>query len=131
MPKSRHFLAASGRSLPVMPKDPRTRPTGDRLRAGSVHLLYEIEMFCALADFFETGEADQAVAGLPHQGLAVRNAMIESWAVHFRALTDFLWPPPLNAKADDVFAEDYIEGWAFDKNAWDLERRRVHKHVAT
>jgi len=73
---------------------PRRTPNREVLRAESSHLAYEIEMLCALADYFETGEVNRAVAGLRLHGIPVRNAVIESFALHVRQLIDFLSPPP-------------------------------------
>ena len=115
-----------------MPKQPRTRPTDDQLRAGSSHLLYEIEMFCVLADSFESGAVDRAVAGLPGLEMPVRNAVVESFAIHTRGLISFLSParPEVEPYEDDVFAKDYVDDWTFDTHRWKAERRRVNKHVA-
>ena len=36
-------------------------------------------MFCSIATYFETGVVDDAVQGVQHEGLVVRNALIESF----------------------------------------------------
>jgi hypothetical protein len=115
-----------------MPNQPRTRPTDDQLRAGSIHLLYEIEMFCALADSFESGAVDLAVSGLPGLEMPVRNAVVESFAIHTRGLISFLSPPRAKVEPweDDVFAKDYVDDWTFDTHRWKAERVRVNQHVA-
>jgi hypothetical protein len=57
-------------------------------RTASKHVLYEIEMFCSLASYFENGRVDDAVRDLQHEGLVVRNAMIEAFQLHARQLID-------------------------------------------
>ena len=64
--------------------------TAGDARAASEHVLYEIEMFCAIAAYFENGVVDVAVRGLQHEGLVVRNAMIEAFQLHARQLIDLL-----------------------------------------
>jgi hypothetical protein len=64
--------------------------TNEARRAESTHVLYEIEMFCALAWYFETGEVDRAVQGLELEGIVVRNAVIEAFQLHARQLIEFL-----------------------------------------
>jgi hypothetical protein len=62
-------------------------------RKPSEHVLYEIQMLCSLADYFETGAVDAAVARLPRAGLPARNALVESFAIHARQLIEFLTKP--------------------------------------
>ena len=116
-----------------MPKQPRTRPKDDQLRAGSIHLVYEIEMFCVLADSFESGSVDRAVAGLPGLEMPVRNAVVESFAIHTRGLISFLSRPRAKVESwqDDVFAKDYVDDWTFDTDRWKAERERVNQHEAS
>jgi hypothetical protein len=65
--------------------------TPDEARqAESKHVLYEIEMFCALARYFETGEVDRAVKFLEREGIVVRNALVEAFQLHARQLIEFL-----------------------------------------
>jgi hypothetical protein len=64
--------------------------SAEHLRSQSEHVLYEIEMFCALACYFESGEVDDAVRGLKGDGIVVRNAVIEAFQLHARQLIDFL-----------------------------------------
>ena len=59
-------------------------------RVASERVLYEIEMFCLIATYFETGVVDDAVRGLQHEGLVVRNALIEAFQPHARQLIDLL-----------------------------------------
>ena len=59
-------------------------------RAESKQVLYEIEMLCALARYFETGELDRAVRALEYDGIVVRNAVIEAFQLHARQLIEFL-----------------------------------------
>jgi hypothetical protein len=45
-----------------------TIDTAADARVASEHVLYEIEMFCSIATYFETGVVDDAVQGLQHEG---------------------------------------------------------------
>ncbi len=73
-------------------------------RAASEHVLYEIEMFCAIAAYLESGAVDAAVRELQHEGLVVRNAMIEAFQLHARQLIDFL----TGKDGRDMSASDFI-----------------------
>jgi hypothetical protein len=74
-------------------------------RAASEHVLYEIEMFCSIATHLETGVVDDAVRSLEHEGLVVRNAMIEAFQLHARQLIDLLTRPDRR----DMSASDFTE----------------------
>jgi hypothetical protein len=65
-------------------------PTPGARQAESKQVLYEIEMFCGLARYFETGEVDRAVQHLEREGIVVRNAVIEAFQLHARQLIEFL-----------------------------------------
>jgi hypothetical protein len=94
----------------------------------SEYLLYEIQMLCALADYFETGELDDAVKPLPHEGLPARNAAVEAFAVHARQLIEFL-----DGHDDrDMAAADFTRGpWSPPSSAEELRelRERFSKQV--
>ena len=83
--------------------------TADHLRKQSKHLLYEIQMFCALGRYFETGEVDAAVAELARKGLPVRNAVIEAFEIHARQLIEVL-THQRNRK--DAVARDWAKKWS-------------------
>jgi hypothetical protein len=72
-------------------------------RAASEHVLYEIEMFCSIAAYLETGVVDDVVRTLQHEGLVVRNAMIEAFQLHARQLIDLLTRPDRR----DMSASDF------------------------
>jgi hypothetical protein len=90
-------------------------------RADSEHVLYEIEMLCQLAAYFESRVVDQAVAHLDQNGIVVRNALIEAFQVHARQLIDFLTTTPANADKRDVYA------FQFTKAPWTLDRTPAHQ----
>jgi len=75
-----------------------------------------------------------ATGNEPQQWLA--NALLESFVIHFRALSDFFYPPE-NARPDDVLAVDYFD----DPMDWNVRlpplsealargRIRAHKEIA-
>jgi hypothetical protein len=76
----------------------------------SGHLLYEIQMLASLHTHFQNGDHDRAVANLPLNGLAARNALIESFQIHARQLIDFLTDQPNRREAT---ASDFtVAGWS-------------------
>jgi hypothetical protein len=85
----------------------RRKPTDKELRAFSGHLLYEIEMFSAtvgvLAVVIELERSNMRTT--------LRNALMESWALHLRNLLSFLYDR--RAGKGDVVAADFVgSGWA-------------------
>ena len=95
------------------------RSSADRLE-DSKHVLYEIEMLCQLAVYFESGEVDRAVAHLDRNGIVVRNALIEAFQVHARQLIDFLTTSLRKADPRDLYA------WQFTTTPW-IADRKEHK----
>lgn len=92
-------------------------PIDEVRQAESKHVLYEIEMFCALARYFETGEVDRAVQQLEREGIVVRNAVIEAFQLHARELTEFLTRGTAGRSRASHFA------WG----RWKLEQTPAHK----
>jgi hypothetical protein len=66
----------------------------------SEHLQYEINMVC--------GTASELAAGVPSGVL--RNALIESFTIHVRALLSFLYDD--KKFDDDLVAGDYVPDWS-------------------
>ena len=97
-------------------------------REESKHVLYEIEMFCALARYFETGEVDRAVQGLEREGIVVRNAIIEAFQIHARQLIELL---DEKQRTKDWDASDFTKGpWQFQldpgrRQDWERFSQRV------
>lgn len=76
----------------------------------SAHVLYEVQMFASLHMHFRNGDHDLAVADLPLNGLAARNALIESFQIHARQLIEFLTDRPDRKEAT---ASDFTAaGWS-------------------
>jgi hypothetical protein len=115
--------------------DPVERPRrsdADLCATADAHLFYEVEMLCgALAELnvLERAKHDREVS------LIMKNALRESWAVHSRALSDFLFSDS-RKQADDVLAQDF-----FNDTEWEDIRptlssevqevgRRVGKEIA-
>ena len=97
-------------------------------REESKHVLYEIEMFCALARYFETGEVDRAVRGLDREGIVIRNAVIEAFQIHARQLIELL---DERQRTRDWDASDFTKGpWQLQLDArreqdWERFSQRV------
>ena len=88
-------------------------------RDASEHVLYEIEMFCSIAAYLELGAVDDAVRKLPHDGLVVRNAMIEAFQLHARQLLDLF----TGKDSRDMSAPDFTTAkWSQLKRS---QRRRA------
>lgn len=97
----------------------------EKLRAASDHLWYEIAMFFAAARFLCSQRA------VP---VAINNAMVEAFAIHFRVCYDFFFKP---GREDDVVAAHFFSA----PNQWEALRRkpsaflrkqhgRAHKELA-
>jgi hypothetical protein len=102
----------------------------DVLIAASHHVEYEIKQFTACTDLLRR----DFWAEIPtYMAKTARNALLESWTVHFRALYDFLYVEPTS---DDIGASDW-----FPDGRWPgiregpaaglaTARRRVNKDIA-
>lgn len=110
-------------------------PTPEELRTFlREHLSYEIEMLRGTAEKMfaialhdhEAGAKDYAFADV-----TIRNALLESFTVHARALFDFLYEPP-NTRDDDALARNYVGDWDPPEfqPPLDLLRGRVGKEIA-
>ncbi len=85
----------------------RAKRDDDDLRAMSRHLLYEIEMLAHTASWLYTisvldTDADAATRS------TLRNAMLESWALHLRNLLSFIYDDRPGKGA--AIAADFVDG---------------------
>jgi hypothetical protein len=87
----------------VAPKE-RTR---EEAIEQSEHVLYEVQMLASLHSHFQNGDHGRAVVDLPRNGVAARNALIESFQIHARQLIDFLTDRPNRKEAT---ASDFTLG---------------------
>lgn len=91
--------------------------TPEELRDFSGHLLYELQLLFRLADRL------RAFAASPEDALwEVEMACIEAFAIHARALEEFVWGDPRQRFPDDAFASEY-----FAPGVWEEQRRRVQR----
>jgi hypothetical protein len=104
----------------------RKQRTNNELLAASEHLLYELQMLFGTAKLLASMDSSR------NEDVETRityNALLESFAIHVRALLDFLYNDgPLK---DDIVASDY-----FDSGYWFLKRpnkpsllEKVHKNI--
>jgi hypothetical protein len=98
------------------------------------HLLYEVEMLRSLTVELKRALDHREAGGDLDElyPLAVRNAMVESFAVRARLLIDFLYGPNYT-RSDDTLAEHYIAGkWHLPDLPEALQdvRAKVDKGVA-
>lgn len=92
--------------------------TTDELRAFSEHLLYEVQMLFRLADRLRAH-----IDGKEQLSWEVEMACIESFAIHMRALEQFVWRDREGDRfPDDAYASDY-----FPAGEWAELRRRVQR----
>jgi hypothetical protein len=103
----------------------RQKRSDQELRALSHHLLYEIEMFVEtttqLRAFF-IGESSYPVR-------ALRNSLLESWALHVRNLLSFLYDD--RAGVEDAIAADFLDvDWATERGAKPEVLRASHKKAS-
>jgi len=90
----------------------RRTPSEKELRAFSDHLLYEIEMFSATVGVL----AVVIEMEVSHTRTTLRNALMESWALHVRNLLSFLYDR--RAGKGDAVAADFVgSGWAAKRGA--------------
>jgi hypothetical protein len=89
---------------------PNRERTSNEAIEQSEHVLYEVQMLAALRTHFLNGDHDQAVAKLPLEGLASRNALVEAFQIHARQLIDFLTDRPSRKEA--TAADFTVGGWA-------------------
>jgi hypothetical protein len=90
----------------------------EELRAFSEHLLYELQMLFRLADRLRSHTDGEEQ--LPWE---VEMACIESFAIHTRALAQFIWRDRTGDRhPDDAFASDY-----FPPGEWATLRDRVQR----
>jgi hypothetical protein len=90
----------------------------DDLRASSEHVLYEVQLLFRLADRLRA--SSDGHNELPWE---IEVACIESFAVHARALTEFLWSDPKGDRfPDDAFASEF-----FPPAQWANLRDRVQR----
>ena len=99
----------------------------DELIKALDHLNYEYSMLLNVSEALRSNLALNPL---------LRNVLLESFAIHFRALVDFLYRPD-NARPDDMVAEDFLG----DENRWSevrptispvlrSSRDRAHKEIA-
>ena len=96
------------------PKAPRR--SNQELVEALEHLRYEYSMLFAVAEALSSSLALNRL---------LKNALLESSAIHFRSLVDFLYRPA-NARSDDMAAEDFFA----DQARWSEARVRVHARSA-
>jgi hypothetical protein len=123
---------------PVVPGEDyggRTMQTREaKLRAfAKEHLLYEVEQVHALTERLLRILDHDTAAGKRDLGfldMETRNAQVESFAIHARALLDFLYADP---QGDDVSARHYVVGEWLPPPMTDslrVVRKRVGKEIA-
>lgn len=101
-----------------------TRRADDVLKTASAHVHYEFWMLASTANALASGIAVQG--WLP-------NALLESFVIHLRALSDFLYAK--EARPDDVLAGDFFapEGWSklrpVESELLKKARLRAHKEI--
>jgi hypothetical protein len=94
-----------------------SRPDSE-LRAAAVHLNYEIDMM--------TRVFQALITRGPETPQWLTNALLESFVVHFRSLSDVFYPGS-NVKVDDVLASDFFD----DPASWDKLRPTLSEEFAT
>ena len=99
---------------------PIPKPTDDALRAFSKHLLYEIEMFSGVVPVLA------AVTEMEDSNTkrAMRNALLESWALHLRNLLSFLYDT--RPGKGDAVAAQFVSGWAARRGPKPDVLKRAH-----
>jgi hypothetical protein len=94
---------------------PRRRRDKTELREASEHLYYELWMLNRIGRLLAMGAFGDG---------PVKNACLESFTIHARALRQFFFPT--KAQPDDVLAEDYFA----DRGAWEAVRGEMPTSLA-
>ena len=100
----------------------REQRTEEELRKASDHLFYEFGMFTELARMLGAGILKEQ---------AIKNAALESFTIHARALLDFLYSKK-DPRRDDVIAEDFFEDpltWTNSRPDKSERVKDVHERV--
>jgi hypothetical protein len=112
----------------------RERPqrSDDELRAASRHLLYEIEVLAHTASWLYTIMVIAEDPG-PQTRSPLRNAMLESWALHLRNLLSFIYDDRPGKGA--AVAVDFVDGdWQLVRGELSpvvrLGRAKANKEIA-
>jgi hypothetical protein len=90
------------------PTPPAAALTKDRIRAASVHLKYEVQAMRRTREHLK--DLGTPSSGMTEDKRRDINAYLESFTVHVRALTDFLYPK-VTARPTDVQAQHYCSNW--------------------
>jgi hypothetical protein len=85
------------RIVSIMPT--RTYTDDQLLEYSGEHLLYELQIFRWVKNEAQSQE----------QPSFLLSALLESFAIHLRNLTDFLFTLPKDARTDDIVAADYFD----------------------
>ncbi|MBW1996727.1 MAG: hypothetical protein JRJ29_02045 [Deltaproteobacteria bacterium] len=93
----------------------RKKRTDDELRAASDHLWYEIWMLNSCTQLLASGINDRVI----------KNALIESFAIHARQLLHFLYPDRYKVKEDDLVAYDFFP----TEDEWKNNRIDIWKNL--
>jgi len=108
---------ARRRTMPTL----RETKSLEELRSVWKHLVYEIQMLNETGKILSTFKADPA----SDRDRVVQNTLIESFALHARSLTAFLYAE--KPKHDDVIADDFLD----DDYAWQRNRPPMHDLLNT
>lgn len=111
-------------------KKARLTRTPNVLQEAMKHVRYEIDMLGATASYLAKGLSDDTI----------KNACLESFAIHTRALIDFFFPGSTDPRLDDILSVDFFNPparWTSGYPTYpyppaDLAdiRPKVHKRVA-
>lgn len=92
-------------------------PSNYYLRKGAKSIDYRIEMFTEAYNLFPRMSSS-----------AQKNALIESWLTHLRALLDFFHPRP-SARGEDVLTTDYLTTWDYLSPSLNPSEQRRRTHI--
>ena len=100
------------------------RRNQDELRRASAHLHYEVSMLYSTANAIASGIAERGW---------LLNALLESFVVHVRAVSDFFYAA--RKKPDDVLAGDFFPSDVWERirpietDVLKRARKRAHKEI--
>ncbi len=98
------------------------------------HVLYELYQFYGILNVLR-GESFQRWQIDPSQSVMIRNTLVEGFALHFRSITDFLFPG-VSPQSTDIVADDFCQSGVWCHNISTMSdslvaaRKRANKEIA-
>ncbi len=114
----------SRRSVPARPRRNLTE-----LKAAKAHVLFEVQALLSAITGLARPQHQQVPNLLMVALLSVRQALIDSMAIHARGFFHFAYPVG-RVHPDDILAVDFIDDWDVRRPPWPPELSDIRARVA-